>query len=678
MTGSALVTFVVACSMVPVASQRSSLWQPWTWDGYNKFPSQYFAANPMGQFTSAQLDKITRFGIAMIEFRHGQHSEDGWADFKGENYSQIACAAIKAHKTDAPPCLVYRSGKWAGYFYKLQKAFLGTQSRFLSPDKDGECAEDMGFARGQVGNLNMTQTACKYDFAQSSVRDWYGNTMLAEIANEPSVDGVFIDNGQSVGCDNIAHYTDMSASTRANFLDLQLQSYAAGFQAIADANKYSVFSTTNQWPQPHGKILNFETGCGDTEENIVTAFDGIPWARNYEFFMWQTGNICSSQMLNFINETRKGVPVFVHVPYFPVGDLSDSGGCQEKCYLPTNNGQDFIGYTEEQFLNMSMAAFLIGMGPGSYFGFSNMDSPLDTVGGGGWFDVSWEYYDLYDIRVGQPLTDPIISKNSYKFERHFENYYAMVDCYTGEYELRRRTGSASPTSSPTPTNVLVKIRATAAGATCSDESALRNSFVSAVASIAGVGTSRVEVTSQCASVQLEAKINFPGSMVPEAYAFAANFSQNATQALSGTGFVASWGALTGYSAQVGGGNGGSGGEDGDGGAMVAAVVVVLVVVLVTGGGVAWWWCRRRRKDSKRFRGSVRNLQIAGRESFKQAHNSSSGAMGLEMGSPAGSGVLPSGWEKHFTDEGVPYFWNSTSGESRWERPSSVGMTRTAV
>ena len=61
------------------------------------------------------------------------------------------------------------------------------------------------------------------------------------------------------------------------------------------------------------------------------------------------------------------------------------------------------------------------------------------------------------------------------------------------------------------------------------------------------------------------KYGFPvAKACAEAYAFAANFSQNATQALSGTGFVASWGALTGYSAQVGGGNGSSGGEDGDG------------------------------------------------------------------------------------------------------------------
>lgn len=37
--------------------------------------------------------------------------------------------------------------------------------------------------------------------------------------------------------------------------------------------------------------------------------------------------------------------------------------------------------------------------------------------------------------------------------------------------------------------------------------------------------------------------------------------------------------------------------------------------------------------------------------------------------PTGNG-LPAGWEEHFSDEyGIPYFWNTATGESLWEKPS---------
>lgn len=540
----------------------------------------YFAAEPTGQFSSSQLDKITRFSLAMVEFRHGQHAVDGWADFKGENYSQIACAAIKAHGANPPPCLVYRSGKWAGYFMKLQKAFLSTQSRFLSPDKDGECAEDMGFARGQDGNLNMTQTVCKYDFRQVGVRDWYADTMLAEIASEPSVDGVFIDNAQSVGCDNIAHYTDMNATERAAFMELQLHSYTAGFQAIANADKYSVFSTTNQFAQPKGKILNFETGCGDSEEDIMTAFNGIPWARNYEFWMWQTGDICSSQMLNAINETQRGVPIFAHVPYFPVGSTSEQGGCQEKCYLPSNNGQDYVAFNEDQFLNFTMAAFLVAMGNGSYFGFSNMDHPGDSYQGGGWFDVSWQYYDNYDWVIGEPLGGPEISNNLYTFRRSFENVDVMINCYTGEYSIEFDS------------NTTVTLSATL-NAPCSQLSSAVSTFKSSLSTALGVASDKVSASGVCGTVVVSATVVLRNRT--QATEFTTQFTSNATSVLEGTPVVTAYGRIASSSASIVGESSDSGGSDSGGDESTTIIIVVVVVVVVAAGAVAGFLLAKRSK-----------------------------------------------------------------------------------
>jgi hypothetical protein len=35
-------------------------WQPWEWNGYEKFPSLYFAAEPEGYFSEEQMEKITQ------------------------------------------------------------------------------------------------------------------------------------------------------------------------------------------------------------------------------------------------------------------------------------------------------------------------------------------------------------------------------------------------------------------------------------------------------------------------------------------------------------------------------------------------------------------------------------------------------------------------------------------
>jgi hypothetical protein len=35
-------------------------WQPWEWNGYEKFPSLYFAAEPEGYFSEEQMEKISQ------------------------------------------------------------------------------------------------------------------------------------------------------------------------------------------------------------------------------------------------------------------------------------------------------------------------------------------------------------------------------------------------------------------------------------------------------------------------------------------------------------------------------------------------------------------------------------------------------------------------------------------
>ncbi len=692
--------------MVTKVQALASTWQPWTWNGYNKFPTLYFAANPNGYFSSATLDKIHKFDIAMIEFRHGQHNSEGWANGVGEEYSRGQCQAIKQHKANPPPCIVYRSGLWAGYYYTLQNAYLNTQSRFISPDVDGECAEEDGFANfAETG-----RTVCKWDFTQSGVRSWYGNTMLNEIASESYVDGVFIDNGQSLGCDGVGHVSTLTADQRAGFLNDQLQAYKAGFQALANAGKYSILSTTNQFPQPKGDIVNFENNCGNTEANIINTLSGIPFARNYEFFMWQTGDMCSSQILNFIKETQQGIPVFVHVPFFqPNTAESSTGGCHEACYLPSVDEDVIKSYTRTTFLKFTMAAFLIGMGPGSYFGFSEMNSPCDTIGLGGWADCSWPYYNEFDLIPGTPIGDPVVSANKYRFTRSFTNIDVMVDCNTGDASITPRPtpSSSVPTKAPTtpttptthiptkyptnypssaptdqPTVKLWGVSFTAVYATlpCSETTGreLVTEYNSLLA--ARLGVVSYNTTYSCGSIVLHAWTKFTQKENAAVFYNAIVYNTTATFSVLSRGAPS---AIQNVHADY------TGVEDKDvnqlsSEGMLYVYVAIVVVVAVLVGACIWYWKTCRRKSTWRSQMRRRSTQGPGRKSSKH-HVQTDSEMhqmrifGIEataknivnnkMSSPPDKNTLPEGWTQEFTDDGVPYYFNRFTGDSRWEMPT---------
>ena len=90
-------------------------------------------------------------------------------------------------------------------------------------------------------------------------------------------------------------------------------------------------------------------------------------------------------------------------------------------------------FSEQEFLEFSVAAFLVAMSPGSFYGFSNMEAEPE---GGGWFDDSWDYHPLYDeIETGEPVAPVEVSDDGMRFFREFDNGSVSVDLATGEYTL---------------------------------------------------------------------------------------------------------------------------------------------------------------------------------------------------------------------------------------------------
>ena len=424
--------FFISCSKADTPAENSnegidlpSTWQPWDWNGYEKFPSLYFAAEPEGFFNDEQMEKIRLFSLAILEFRMGQFVAETitglWANGDLAGFMEEQVSRFKSAYPVGPPMLVYRSGMWAGSMFKEDWDALKNQSLFLPYER--ECDGFIDYPRDVDESGNITGLKyCRWDFRKSETRSVYKG--LIEIVAQGNSDGVFFDNAQSVPCDEANELSYMTYEARESFMQSQLELYAEVFSVLVNNNKYPILSTTNGFSDI-GAQIPWENDCPLAEEAILEALEGIPFARNNEFWMWNLGETAARQIRNSIKETQNGIPIIVHMPYFP-----DDGGCLDGCIQLDGTEKSF---TKDKFLEFGIAAFLVSMGPGSYFGFSNMQNDPELAG---WGDVSWEYHSQYDsIVTGDPIGDVHVSNNGMTFTREFENGMVWVNCTDGSYSI---------------------------------------------------------------------------------------------------------------------------------------------------------------------------------------------------------------------------------------------------
>lgn len=397
--------------------------QPWRWTGYETFPSLYFAAEPEGPFTDAQLAKIRRFELAIVEFRAGQFLEEFttglWAG--GDLGGFMDAQARRIQADGGPPTLVYRSGMWAGSMFAPQRDLLERQALFL-PDARG-CPGFIDYPL-DVGETGATTglAYCRWDVRRADARRAFLD--VVERAARGPAQGVFFDNGHSVPCDEGQQLSRLMPGERRAFLDAQTDLYADAFARLEARGRYPVLSTPMGFAADAGQVP-WENACPRGLDDVVAGLGDVPFARNDEFWMWNLGEQAARQIRTTLEATRRGIPTIVHMPYFP-----DDGGCNEGCY-----GRDGtrIRFGEEAFLEFGMAAFLVATGPGSYFGFSDMQTDPE---GGGWFDVSWPYYDAYDrVVTGRPLAEAVVSNDGMTFTRRFERGTVRVNVADGTYAL---------------------------------------------------------------------------------------------------------------------------------------------------------------------------------------------------------------------------------------------------
>lgn len=425
MTNNVDNTLVENCTRNFTRPNLPSTWQPWQWSGYQKFPSLYFAAEPDGYLDNSQMEKISKFSLAILEFRMGQFVEETttglWAGGDLAGFMEQQVTRFKTAHPDGPPMLVYRSGMWAGSMYEKQWQALQNQELFIQNSQN--CSGFIEYPRDvDESGFESDLSYCRWDFRQCATRDTY--TSLIRSSAIENTDGVFFDNAQSVSCDESANYSLMTHEARKAFMNAQLEMYAEVFSELVNNNKYPILSTTNGF-SGIGAQVPWENDCPETEEAILQALEGVPFARNNEFWMWNLGETAANQIRNSIRETENGIPIVVHMPYFP-----NDGGCLEGCIKLDGSSKSF---TKTEFLEFGVAAFLVSMGEGSYFGFSDMQNDPE---GGGWFDVSWNYEPQFDNTVtGNPIGDVQISNNGMTFTRTFENGTVWVNCADGTYQI---------------------------------------------------------------------------------------------------------------------------------------------------------------------------------------------------------------------------------------------------
>ena len=402
-----------------------STWQPWQWNGYTKFPSLYFAAEPDGNLSNFQMEKINKFSLAIIEFRAGQFIEETttglWAGGDLAGFMEQQVTQFKTSYPNGPPILVYRSGMWAGSMYDKQWQSLQNQDLFIQNDQ--HCAGFISYPRDvDESGFETDLKYCRWDFRKCEAREEYNS--LIEFAALENTDGVFFDNAQSVPCDESNNYSFMTYKARKSFMNAQLEMYAESFSALVNNNKYPILSTSNGFSEI-GAQVPWENDCPESEEAILEALQGIPFARNNEFWMWNLGETAAKQIRNSIKETENGIPIIVHMPYFP-----NDGGCSEGCEKLDGTTKIF---TKNEFLEFGIAAFLVSMGEGSYFGFSDMQNDPEL---GGWGDISWGYESQYDtIITGNPIGNVQVSNNGMTFSRTFQNGTVWVNCADGTYNI---------------------------------------------------------------------------------------------------------------------------------------------------------------------------------------------------------------------------------------------------
>eukprot|EP00039_Didymoeca_costata_P006060 m.87215 g.87215 ORF g.87215 m.87215 type:complete len:400 (-) comp13095_c0_seq4:1231-2430(-) len=383
-----MVAFCVTLAVSTEGERFQPRW-PWSWE---QFPSNFFGANGTGFQNSSQLRFDAKHEFIIYGWQSNRNSHTGTGD--EEIWLRGQSAMTKWISGDRP-VFVYREGMHCVDWMS---------------DEEPYCHSN--YTKGWFQNGNQ------WDWRNESACEFFLNEVVAKLAADPFIDGVFFDDTDSTGC--VYHYLSCNISQQ-DAADKRSRALAAGklfsraIKMLNDAGKYAVISTVNQLRKytQNMQMTPFLHCCQVTEQEYLTALNATTngFMRFYEFWMYNVSqsakypigpqppnntygpkskDFCKEQIQNAIAETSAGIPILVH------------GTCPS-----------------EVSFEFHAASFLMAVEEYSYFGCSDTRNT--------WYDAGWIWHDLYDQPLGRPLS-PAQLTGEYIFTRKFEHLEVVVDC----------------------------------------------------------------------------------------------------------------------------------------------------------------------------------------------------------------------------------------------------------
>eukprot|EP00041_Stephanoeca_diplocostata_P029008 m.845528 g.845528 ORF g.845528 m.845528 type:complete len:501 (+) comp23477_c1_seq35:601-2103(+) len=377
----------------------------WQYEGFNRFPAEFFGSNVTGLDNETQLLFDSRHQIA----GWGWQVDMAVAEMDvvktgvippGYNFSLEATLDANVQNLRASlhrnqsctmqtqAMFVYRQGFFADFMYTQSRKFYNTNYVVRDSSSHKLCSKPADPAFGV------------WNWDNPSALNYYLDTVVAELCHERANGGAevaYFDSADAMG--------DMSDSvkpgkagiwhglncTQNRSLAEWHASYTASAKVLAAVG--AALNTCGVWPVfSLGNAISRDVSAArhyvDTEQVFIDALaeKDVRWSRYYEF--WGTGSWgvnAGYSIENALLEATQGIPINVHA--YPTA--------------VANAANNSIVRTDATY---AVASFLIVQSEYSYFGMSSVSRAWPCRGAARqWSDCSWKWEAEYDQVYGQPL-----------------------------------------------------------------------------------------------------------------------------------------------------------------------------------------------------------------------------------------------------------------------------------
>ena len=170
----------------------------------SRFPSVWFGANTTGSDApNLQRNGIENYQSVYFGWQLMNNVKSGCGG--EEKKLSDNAAAVKKLNPSATTCVYAGNGANLLTFYDRQKVLLAPEYRgfFLSGKADAAAADaaiDRSRSRGRSALGDCPTSPLSWDMRNASARKYWCNTIMGPWAEDPAVDAIFVDEGDSIQC----------------------------------------------------------------------------------------------------------------------------------------------------------------------------------------------------------------------------------------------------------------------------------------------------------------------------------------------------------------------------------------------------------------------------------------------------------------------------------------------